>query len=118
MEGVFVGAIQAEGMNNTLACLSGAENVAEDIYNAVQEFEKETASSVTAGLKLLAKAISTVADDIKSCEGIKADFTKLKAMLYVYNSPYTFAYHVGKDLLLNGVSIYQNIKDGIAAYKA
>jgi len=38
-------------------------------------------------------------------------------MVEVFSSPESFAYHVGKDLLLNGVSIFKEIEDSIDAYQ-
>lgn len=38
-------------------------------------------------------------------------------MVEIFSSPESFAYHVGKDLLLNGVSIFKEIEDSIDAYQ-
>ena len=35
-----------------------------------------------------------------------------------FASPIAFAYHVGKDLLVNGVTIYHDIDDAIAKYES
>ena len=35
-----------------------------------------------------------------------------------FASPWSFAYHVGKDLLVNGVAIYHEVDDAIAKYEA
>ena len=35
-----------------------------------------------------------------------------------FKSPWSFAYHVGKDLLVNGVAIYHDVDDAIAKYEA
>lgn len=38
-------------------------------------------------------------------------------MVASWTSPLSFAYHVGKDLLLNGVDIFHEIEDAIDDYK-
>ena len=39
-------------------------------------------------------------------------------MISIINSPRSFVYHTGKDLLINGVQIYQDIEGGLKDYKA
>jgi hypothetical protein len=39
-------------------------------------------------------------------------------MMAAFNSPKTFAYHVGKDLLFNGVNIYHEVTDAVTHYRA
>jgi hypothetical protein len=45
--------------------------------------------------------------EIKDCEGVTADWTKLEKMAEIFASPTSFAYHVGKDLIVNGVQIFE-----------
>lgn len=51
------------------------------------------------------------------CSQIKADWKKLEAMAEIFSSPQSFAYHVGKDLLVNGVDIFHEIQDAVDSYK-
>lgn len=37
-------------------------------------------------------------------------------MVKTFDSPLSFAYHVGKDILVNGVQIYGDINDAITQY--
>jgi len=39
-------------------------------------------------------------------------------MAAVYSNPWSFAYHVGKDLIVNGVTIFKDTEDSIAQYEA
>jgi len=52
------------------------------------------------------------------CKAAVGEIKNLVDMIKNFKSPMSFAYHVGKDLLVNGVSIYHDIKGAIAAYKA
>lgn len=38
-------------------------------------------------------------------------------MVAVFDSPLSFAYHVGKDLLINGVDIYHDVDTAVTDYK-
>jgi len=52
------------------------------------------------------------------CPGVEVDVQKLEKMAKIFKNPKTFAYHVGKDLLVDGVQIYGDINKGVEAYKA
>jgi hypothetical protein len=54
---------------------------------------------------------------MSDCSKLDADWQKLEKMAAIFESPTSFAYHVGKDLLLNGRDIYHEISTAIADYK-
>lgn len=47
----------------------------------------------------------------------KGDLDKLKKIVKTWNSPMAFAYHVGKDLSINGVEIFHEIQAAIGDWK-
>jgi len=49
---------------------------------------------------------------------LKKELTKLEDLAKAFSNPASFAYHVGKDILVNGVQIYHEIKDSIVQYDA
>lgn len=53
---------------------------------------------------------------MKDCASLKADWAKLEKMASIFSSPTAFAYHVGKDLMINGVDIFHEIEDAIQQY--
>ena len=53
---------------------------------------------------------------MSDCSNIKADWARLEALAAVFTSPRSFAYHVGKDLIINGKDIYHEISDAIVQY--
>jgi hypothetical protein len=53
---------------------------------------------------------------MKDCTGAKVDWTKFEEMLRIFNSPTSFAYHVGKDLIVNGAEIYRDVNNAIDDY--
>lgn len=54
---------------------------------------------------------------MKDCSHLKADWAKLAKMVAIFENPTTFAYHVGKDLLINGVQIYGEVNTAISDYE-
>ena len=119
-EGVLAGALKTEDLNDYVDCLKDSEKVVADIEDAVQSFEKKNISGVSKGLEDIADALTVVKNDIEKCSQQKDidQLKKLEQMLRQFKSPMSFAYHVGKDILVNGQDIYGQIKDAISNYKA
>lgn len=97
-------------------CLTGGEKILGEVVEAVKDFEEKSASGAAAGLKVLAQVVKDISAEVQTCEGVTADWKRLEAMVTAFDSPLSFAYHVGKDLLVNGVQIYGDINDAVAQY--
>lgn len=54
---------------------------------------------------------------MQDCTSVKADWEKLVKMISIFDSPASFAYHVGKDLIINGVQIYHEIDTAVKDYE-
>jgi hypothetical protein len=118
--GVLSGALKTEDLNDYVTCLQDSETVVADVEDAIVNFEKESISGVAKGLEDIANGLTVISTAIKTCSQQKdiAQLKKLEAMLAQFKDPKSFAYHVGKDLLVNGVDIYHQITDAITQYKA
>ena len=53
---------------------------------------------------------------MSDCSSLRADWKKLAQMVSIFDSPTSFAYHVGKDLMINGVEIYHEVETAITDY--
>ena len=115
--GILVGAVEAEGLENIEGCIKDSEHFFDDVLDAVQDFEKHTASGKIAGMKKLGDALHDVMGGVKDCSGVEADLKLLAKMVEIFRSPSAFAFHVGKDLLVNGISIYKEIKDSVKQFE-
>ena len=51
-----------------------------------------------------------------ACETVIQDAKKLDDMAKNFKNPLEFAWHAGKDLLINGKDIYADITNGMTAY--
>lgn len=117
-EGILIGAINAEGLDNIEHCLTDAEHIFGDIKSAVGDFEEKDASGTAKGLKQLGDAVITIGHMMKDCHGVEADIEKLAKMAAIFSSPASFAYHTGKDIVVNGVQIFDDIEGALTQYKA
>jgi|TARA_B110000305_G_C19405190_1_gene622328 hypothetical protein len=116
--GFLKGALDAEGFDDITKCIQDGEHIITDVESAVGHFEKKDAKDVIAGLEDIADLVKQVKAGMSDCSHIKADWEKLVQMAAIFDSPTSFAYHVGKDILVNGVQIFQEIETAVADYKS
>ena len=116
--GFLKGAIDAEGFTDIDSCIKDAETVFGDAKVAVADFKKGGAAGAISGLKEIADMMKVVQSGMKDCSSIKADWEKLVKMISIFDSPTSFAYHVGKDLIVNGKQIYGEINTAVKDYEA
>jgi len=117
-EGVLMGALQAEGFTDIEHCIQDVETFVQDAEIAVQDFEKKTASGMIDGLKEVAAMYKVIQAGMVDCSKSKEDWTKFLEMISIFDSPASFAYHVGKDLIVNGAEIYGEVNGAISDYHA
>ena len=116
--GILVGALKAEGLDSIENCIKDSELVFSDIKDGIALLKKEDAADALAGLKKIGAGVVEIKTAVADCKGITADFAKLEKMAAVYSNPWSFAYHVGKDLVVNGVTIFKDTEDSITQYEA
>lgn len=59
----------------------------------------------------------TIKSGMSDCSSIKSDWEKLAQMAVVFASPQSFAWHLAKDLVFNGVEITKEISTAITDYE-
>ena len=115
--GFFKGAVE-EALPNVMSCIQDAETLVSDIEKAVADFKKEDFDGVKNGIMEVGTIVKTISSDIKDCEaGVKGAEALIK-MAESFESPWSFEYHLAKDLIVNGVKIYTQVDDAINAYDA
>lgn len=117
-EGILIGALNAEGLENIESCLVDAEHIFGDVKSAIGDFEERSASGTSKGLKELGDAVIQISHMMKDCHGVVADVEKLTKMAAIFSSPASFAFHTGKDIIVNGVQIYDDIEGAMKQYKS
>ena len=113
-EGVVYGIV--EDIPEIGECITGAFGAADDIVEAVKAFKNGGASNVKKGLKLVGEAIKEIPDVMKACMSMPEEIEKIEKLIASFSNPWTFAYHVGEDILVNGVNIINEVNTAISAY--
>merc|ERR1711935_790334 len=118
VEGILKGALDAENMTDITTCITDMDKVFAQTEQAVKDFEAGGASNILSGLKELGGVLQAVDVDMKDCSKAKEDWPRLEALAKVFQSPKEFAFHVGKDIMVNGKDIFNEIEASVADYKA
>jgi hypothetical protein len=116
--GILLGAINAEGLENIQNCIKDGETIFGDVETGIQLLQKGDAADELKGLEAIGAGIFEIKAAIADCKGVVADFDKLAKMAAVFTNPWSFAYHVGRDLVVNGVAIFGEVEDSVSQYKA
>lgn len=69
------------------------------------------------GIKQLASAAKNLPEHLRDCKGAVDDYKQLFEALKQMEHPKEFAFHIGKDILVNGKDIYHHIQAMIQDFK-
>lgn len=116
-EGFIKGALDAEGFDDIEKCIGDGIALVKDAETAYTDLKKKDVKDIIAGLKAIGDGVKEVQAGLKDCAHLKDDYAKLTKMIAIFTSPEAFAWHTGKDLLLNGVDIYHEIDTSITDYE-
>lgn len=117
LEGVFKGALDAEGFTDIEQCIQDVEGVVGDAEKAYTDFAKQTATGTLDGLKDVADLLKRAKDGMSDCSSLKADWEKLKKMAEIFESPATFAFKVGENIIVHGSEIYHEVSTAVTDYE-
>ena len=111
IDGVLVGALEVEHVDNLETCIKDIDPLVTHITTAVEDFEDGSYHKIAAGIKELGEFFSQVSTTMEDCEKVGSDdVTKLKKMGDTFLHPKKLLIESTKNVLLNGVQIYNDIK--------
>lgn len=114
-DGVLDGIADASGVRaeDVKACIRSASEVVIDFEEAVRLLETGKAGNVIEALQKFGEGLEELPDAINDCEKPTVEVInlarKLTAMIASMRSPQSFAFHIGKDLIVNGKDIYHEV---------
>lgn len=115
--GLIDGAIGTE-VPDVMTCIGDVETLTSNVETVYADFKKETFTGVKDGIEMIGTIVDSITTDLQTCEASVTGIENLIEMASHFKSPWSFAYHVGKDLLVNGVEIYHDIDGAVTAYEA
>jgi len=117
VNGVLMGALKAEHADDLLTCLKDSDRAVQEFNEAYQDFRKGTISGYADGIMALGHAVEDLGHSVEDCSSVAHEWQTVVNWAHSFSSPITFAMHVGEDILLNGVDIYNDIEDAITSWE-
>ena len=118
IDGIIVGALETEHIDNLDTCIKDINPLVTLMESAVKDFEDGSFHKIAEGIDELGQFISKVGTSMEDCATVPEDLDKLKAMGDAFLHPKKLIIDSMKNVLLNGVSIYDDIKDADKDLKA
>jgi hypothetical protein len=122
LKGVMEGFGLTKDIDDMQDCIAKTENEIKDVEAAIKLFEKKNAKDVLNGLGKLGSALELLPNAIQTCDAgakdVKDEAPKLFKALQTLKHPVSFAYHVGKDLMVNHADIFHEVDSAIDDYNA
>ena len=112
LSGILLGALEEE-VSNVDVCIKDQKKMISELEEAVNDFKLETFKGVKSGIKEIGEVASQMSHDISECKSVVKNIEDLAKMAHAFSNPISLAYHVGKDLIINGKDIYKHINDSI-----
>merc|ERR1711998_434594 len=101
------------GLSVEKECLDDAKSEFKAFDAAIVLLEKKDVDDMKKGIQQLATAAQEIPSLIQTCKSAekdaKAEAEKIEAALELMKHPMQFAYHVGHDLLVNRVDIFNEV---------
>lgn len=117
LDGVLNGLAVGAHVEDLATCIKDAVTVGEDFEQAIADFVTEDPTKVKEGIKLIGQALEVLPDAMTACQASVSEVEKVIAVLKSFTSPLSFVYHVGKNLIVNGVEIFGEINSAYKAYQ-
>ncbi|QDZ20745.1 hypothetical protein HOP50_04g32670 [Chloropicon primus] len=117
-EGLIQGFFEYEKYPNLKQCASDITQVYDDLDMAVKDIKEESVRGVKEGIRLIGESLTEVSTAITDCQGAINDVESILHVLSEFKTPAAFAYHVGKDLLINGVDILNEIQTAVSDWES
>lgn len=115
---VFVGIANGFGVDLKETCIEDSLEFGQQAEEAVKMLLSKDPTHVKSALRELGVVIiHTLPHALRECGGSYDSLATLIKSCAAFSSPHAFAYHIGKDLLINGVDIFKHVNAAIKAWK-
>lgn len=116
-EGLLEGFFNAQDFGDIAACIQDVEAVVTDAETAVSDLKQGGLENIVDGIKEIGQTVTDAKTALTDCKSItSSDWESIEAAAEQMKNPLSFAYHVGKDILVNGAQIYSDIETATSSW--
>jgi len=105
VDGLILGLTGKEDLPEITKCLQHGDDIAVDITDAVEDFEKGDFPSIIEGIGEIGKVIEELPDDLGDCSSMQDDLKRIETWGKIFEDPAKLAETVGMNILKNGGAI-------------
>lgn len=117
LQGILNGISAETGYNEISGCVNVSEAMANNLTIAAAEITTGQYQEVLHGIIQLAETLQVLPEACQECKAAAGDIQKLWNAISQLKSPKAFIYNVGKNLLINGQSLYDEFSNATNAYE-
>ena len=119
VSGIMYSAADTEYMPDILICIQQYEQFDDSCKSAVDDLAQQDIEHMTQGIKKVGAIIKGIKDDLIDCTEVHGiDWNQLESIALIFENPNSVTFDAGRDLIINGVDIYQEISTAISDYQA
>jgi len=117
IEGVAIGFFLKDNVKIIDPCIHGFQGVEEEFEQVAQLLLHDGAVGALKALRILSKGLNDMADTVKECGATEEQVEKVLKVLETFRNPLTFFYRAGKNLLVNGQEIYNELHAAVENWR-
>jgi len=120
IEGVSFGFFLQDNVKIIYPCIEGFEDVESEFETVVSLLRLSSTESALKALKILSVALKDIPETVQKCGATESQVEKVMAALHMFKNPMKFAYTAGKNIIVNGKEIYNELlaaSDNWESYK-
>ena len=107
--GFINGLSKEDHLNEIQTCIDGAENLEAEIVDAIDKIGKMDITDLIAGFTELVKVVSDLQTEVKTCEAIQGDITRIENWAKIFENPTALVATVTKNLISHYGAVTKDI---------
>jgi len=116
--GILKGIGAQTGYPEIAQCIDLSSEVAQNITAGSAEIVTGNYQQVLQGIITIAQTLQVLPTAVQLCQGAEQDAVLLWNAIQQYKTPKSFIWNAGKNLLVNGVDVYNELANASVNYKA
>lgn len=115
--GILEGFFHEENLDNLENCIHDTDEIGYLLYDAIEDFIKGDFESIREGINYIGQVVTLTATGMEDCkDAVQIDIPKLVELGEIFTNPKELIEQIGKDILLNGRSIKNDIQAAISDF--
>ena len=117
VKGLFAGFGAEAGFEQLEDCFDDGGELFYDLIDVVDLLTSDSKHKIIKALKKIGEVFCDFFDIVQHCKELPQDAKEIWEALKKFKSPFKLVVHIGKNIILNGVEVFREIKSAVTAWK-